>query len=140
MRRVIRAGGTLLFSVWDSIEANPITAEVEGALARRFRADPPSFMRRVPHGYHDPDVIRPAVTAAGFTSVTVERVTLPSVAPSAREVAVGFCQGTPMRHEITTRAPDDLEAVTDEVTAAVASRFGPGEIRAEMSALVVTAQ
>jgi ubiquinone/menaquinone biosynthesis C-methylase UbiE len=140
LRRVVRPGGTLLFSVWDSIDANPITAEVAAAVARRFPADPPDFLSRVPHGYHDPDAIRPALTAAGFTSVTVERVTLPCTAPSPGDVAIGLCQGTPMRHEITTRAPEDLEAITDEVEAAVRARFGPGEVRADMAALVVTAE
>lgn len=34
MRRVLRPGGRLLFSVWDSIEHSPIPATVEAALGR----------------------------------------------------------------------------------------------------------
>jgi hypothetical protein len=140
MRRVVRDGGTVLFSVWDTIEASPIAAEVIASLARCFPADPPRFLSRVPHGYHDAAAIEAAVREAGFGSVTVERVTLPAVAPSAREVAEGFCQGTPLRHEITSRDPAGLDRVTGVVEADVRGRFGAGEVRAEMRALVITAR
>ncbi|MEV4639049.1 methyltransferase domain-containing protein [Actinoplanes sp. NPDC049548] len=140
MRRVLAPQGTLVFSVWDRLETSPIPATVASALARLFPDDPPQFMSRIPHGYHDPAVIRDALSAAGFTEVTVEAVTLPSVAPSAREVAVGFCQGTPLRHEITERDPEGLVTVTDAVTGAVADRFGDGTVSATMAAFVVTAR
>ena len=140
MRRVLAGGGTLIFSVWDRIETSPIVAAVADALARRFPDDPPRFMSRVPHGYHDPAAIRDALGAAGFTEVTVEPVTLPSAAPSAREVAVGFCQGTPLRHEIVARDTAGLPAVTEAVTEAVADRFGAGPVADTMTALVVTAR
>ncbi|MFB9359735.1 class I SAM-dependent methyltransferase [Actinoplanes nipponensis] len=140
MRRVLAGGGTLIFSVWDRIETSPIVAAVADALARRFPDDPPRFMSRVPHGYHDPAAIREDLGAAGFTEITVESVTLPSTAPSAREVAVGFCQGTPLRHEIVARDATGLPAVTEAVTQAVADRFGEAPVAATMTALVVTAR
>lgn len=140
MRRVLTGGGMLVFSVWDRIENSPIAAAVANALARRFPGDPPGFMSRVPHGYHDPVAIRAALGAAGFTEIAVEPVTLPSVAPSAHEVAVGFCQGTPLRHEITARDATGLPAATEAVSAAVADRFGDGPVAATMTALVVTAR
>jgi SAM-dependent methyltransferase len=139
MRRVTRAGGTVLFNVWDRIATTPLAAAVEAELARCFPDDPPQFFSRVPHGYHDAPAIRAAVAAAGFDSVDVEAVVLPSRGPSAREVATGFCQGTPMRHEITARRPDGLQAVTDAVAEAIARQFGPGEVAADMRAYVVTA-
>jgi len=139
MQRVLRPGGTLLFSVWDRIETSPIVHAVGEALARCFPDDPPQFISRVPHGYHDTAAIRDALEAAGFGQVVVDAVTLPSRAPSARDVAVGLCQGTPIRHEITTRDPERLQRVTDAVTEAVAGRFGAGEVRADMRAYVVTA-
>jgi SAM-dependent methyltransferase len=139
MRRVLRPGGTLLFNTWDRVEASPIVSTVDDALVGCFPDDPPRFMRRTPHGYHDPEAIRAAVAAAGFGVVAVEAVVLPSAAPSARDVAVGFCQGTPVFHEITARASGSLDAVVDVVTRAVADRFGPAEVRSDMRAFVVTA-
>jgi SAM-dependent methyltransferase len=139
MRRVLRPGGRLLFSVWDRIGDSPIAATVETALEGCFPEDPPRFISRIPHGYHDPAKIRDAVSTAGFGQVDVETVTRPSVSPSADQVAVGFCQGTPIRNEIVSRG-GDLAAVTDAVSAALTAKFGHGEVRADMAALVVTAR
>ncbi|MFG1606596.1 class I SAM-dependent methyltransferase [Actinoplanes sp. NPDC049265] len=140
MRRVLAPGGTLVFSVWDRVETSPIVDTVVSALARRFPADPPGFIARTPHGYHDPEAIRDALGAAGFGETSVEALTLPSVAPSARDVAVGFCQGTPTRHEIVARDETGLAAVTDAVESAVAERFGDGPVNSTMAAFIVTAR
>jgi SAM-dependent methyltransferase len=140
MRRVLRHDGTLLFNVWDRIETSPIVATVADALAAHFPEDPPRFLSRVPYGYHDPGTIRDDLSAAGYHKITVDTVALPAVAPSAWEAAVGFCQGTPLRHEITARDPAGLPAATHAARDALAARFGEGTVRAEMSALVITAR
>ena len=138
-RRVLRPGGTLLFSVWEGIDDNPIAATVQAALAGYFPEDPPQFISRIPHGYHDPSAIREALCTAHFNEIDVTALTLPSVSPSAGDVAIGFCQGTPIRNEIVSRG-GDLEAVTDAVRSALTGTFGHGEVRADMAALVVTAR
>ncbi|MEU8234405.1 methyltransferase domain-containing protein [Actinoplanes sp. NPDC048967] len=139
MRRVLRPGGTLLISVWKGIDDNPIAATVQTALAGYFPEDPPQFLSRIPHGYHDASTIREALRAARFDEVDVATVTLPSVSPSAGDAAIGFCQGTPIRNEIVSRGAD-LAAVTDAVRSALTDTFGHGEVRADMAALVVTAR
>src|SRR2546427_502767 len=52
-RRVLGTGGTLLFNVWDRIEENEFADRVTIALGGLFPGDPPRFMARTPHGYHD---------------------------------------------------------------------------------------
>ena len=52
-RRVLRSGGVLIFNVWDRIEENEFADTVTTALASIFPDDPPRFMARMPHGYHD---------------------------------------------------------------------------------------
>ena len=74
-RRVLQPGGTFLFSVWDRIEDNEFADVVTDALAELFPHDPPRFMARTPHGYHDPETIRADLAAAGFDS-DVETVTV----------------------------------------------------------------
>lgn len=138
-RRVLRPGGTLLFSVWEGTGVNPIAGTVQAALAGYFPEDPPQFVSRIPHGYHDPLAIREALRAAHFDEIEVTALTLPSVSPSAGDAAIGFCQGTPIRNEIVSRG-GDLAAVTDAVCSALTNTFGRGEVRADMAALVVTAR
>src|SRR3954468_22056969 len=89
-RRVLRPRGRFLFSVWDQIEENEFAACVTDALAAMFPEDPPRFLARTPHGYHEPEQIRADLTAAGFTRVSVEGVRHRSRAPSARDVSVAY--------------------------------------------------
>jgi ubiquinone/menaquinone biosynthesis C-methylase UbiE len=138
-RRVLTPGGRLFFNVWDRIETSEFTNTVSQALAEIFPNDPPRFMARTPHGYHDPDLIRSDLERAGFSEIAIEAVDHVSRAPSPREPAVAFCQGTPMRNEIEARGAPGLEAATDKAEQALARRFGSGAIEGRIRALVVSA-
>lgn len=137
-RRVLRRGGTLLFSVWDRVEENDFAAIVAGALASVFPDDPPHFIARTPYGYHDPQTIARDLAAGGFaTAPRIETVAARSHAERAEQVAIAICQGTPLRNEIEARAGATLAAATAACTAAVAARFGSGPVVGRMRALVV---
>ena len=66
VRRVLRSGGIFVFNVWDRIEENEFADTVTTALAALFPEDPPRFLARTPHGYHDPETIKRDLTAGGF--------------------------------------------------------------------------
>jgi len=127
-KRVLKPGGLFVFNVWDRIEENAFADNVSDALAAIYTDNPPQFMARTPHGYHDTAAIRRDVSAAGFTSVTIETLSATSRAPSAHHVATAYCQGTPMRSEIESRGGAGLQAVTDRVADALAQRHGQGEV------------
>jgi SAM-dependent methyltransferase len=133
-RRVLRPGGTFLFSVWDRLEANPASQTIAEAVAALFPDDPPSFLGRVPFGYHDKAAIEADLRAAGFTSVEAETVAKRSRG-DPREVAPGLCQGSPLRAEIEARAPDRLGEATEAALAALVRRHGD-PVDAPMSAHV----
>lgn len=139
MRRVLTPGGRLAFNSWDSLAENAFPERITRAIAELFPEDPPQFVARVPHGYHDPDRIRADVAAAGFQSVTVAGLKAKSTAPAARDVAIAFCQGTPLRNELEARGAA-LEAVTDHAAEAIAREFGGGPVSGKIRALIVTAR
>jgi ubiquinone/menaquinone biosynthesis C-methylase UbiE len=138
-RRVLKSQGHFIFNVWDRIEENEFALVVTDALASVFPADPPRFMARTPHGYADVARIREDVTAAGFATISIETLATTSKAASARDVAVAYCQGTPLCNEIETRDPARLEEATQAAADAVARRFGGGAVEGRMSAHVITA-
>jgi ubiquinone/menaquinone biosynthesis C-methylase UbiE len=138
-RRVLRPGGHFIFNVWDAIEYNEFADVVTAALADIFADDPPRFLARTPHGHHDRDRILADVRGAGFADVTAETVTLRSVAPTCRDPAIAFCQGTPLRSEIEARGADRLNEATEVATARIAARFGTGPVDGMMQAHVITA-
>lgn len=138
-RRVLRDGGRFLFSVWDRIEENEISRVLTDAVAALFPADPPRFLARTPHGYHDVRVIRDELGQAGFARVEIETVEKRGRAPSPRDPAIGFCQGSPLRSEIEARDAGRLGEATEAAASAIAARFGPGPIDGRIQAHVITA-
>lgn len=139
-RRVLRPQGAFVFNVWDRIEDNEFADDVTRALAAIFPDDPPRFLARTPHGYHDVAVIEADLGRAGFRDVAVERRTAVSHAPSPAHVAVAFCQGTPLRGEIEARGADKLQFATDVATRAIEQRHGSGAVSAKIQGLVITAR
>ncbi|MDQ0073888.1 ubiquinone/menaquinone biosynthesis C-methylase UbiE [Variovorax boronicumulans] len=139
-RRVLKPGGRLVFSVWDRIEENAFADDVTNAVATVFPQDPPRFLARTPHGYHDTALIREDLSRAGFTDIGIETHEKLSRAPSARDVATAYCQGTPLRNEIETRDASLLQLATERATEAIASRHGEqGPVAGKIQAHVIVA-
>jgi SAM-dependent methyltransferase len=138
-RRVLRAGGVFAFNAWDRIEDNEFADEVTRAVAVLFPADPPRFLARTPHGYHDRDAIARDLAQGGFGArPRIDTVAARSRADSPRVPAVAYCQGTPLRGEIEARDAARLGEATDAATAAIAARFGAGPVDGRIQAHVVT--
>nr|WP_315237180.1 methyltransferase domain-containing protein [uncultured Albidiferax sp.] len=138
-RRVLKPGGRFVFSVWDRIEENAFADDVTKAVATVFPNDPPRFLARTPHGYHDVALVREELRRAGFTDIVVETHEKLSRAPSARDAATAYCQGTPLRNEIEARDASLLQLATDRATQAIASRHGEGPVAGKIQAHVIVA-
>lgn len=137
--RVLKPDGRFIFNVWDKISENEFADVVTEVLASMFPDDPPRFMARTPHGYSDTHKIRDELTTAGFRNIAVDAVDAISKAPSPRQPAVAYCQGTPLRNEIEARDASRLEEATEKATAALAARFGTGTVQGRIRAFVITA-
>lgn len=141
VRRVLKSNGMFIFSVWDDISQNELAATVTQALEKYFPNDPPRFMARTPHGYHDPAIIVHDLAAGGFEKPPqIDTVIARSRAVSAQECAIAYCQGTPLRNEIEARDKNGLENITATVAASIEERFGKHAIDAKIQALVITIQ
>jgi ubiquinone/menaquinone biosynthesis C-methylase UbiE len=133
--RVLRPGGAFLFSVWDRIEENEFADTITQALGALFPEDPPLFMKRTPHGYFDHEVITRDLVNAGFDATPrIDTAARRSHASSAQEVAIAYCQGTPLRNDIEARAHTSLDEATSACATAIAARFGSGTIDGKIQA------
>jgi SAM-dependent methyltransferase len=139
--RVLRPGGTLIFNVWDRLEDNEFADTVTAALASLFPEDPPRFLARTPHGYHERASIERDLAGGGFTAPPeIVTLTARSRAKSARDPAIAYCQGTPLRNEIEARDPSRLADATEVAAEAIGRRFGHGPVDGKMQAHVVTVE
>jgi SAM-dependent methyltransferase len=138
-RRVLRPGGVFIFNVWDRISENEFADTVTSALESLFPEDPPRFMARTPHGYHDRGSIERDLATGGFTaSPRFDTVAARSRATSCRIPAIAYCQGTPLRNEIEKRDAARLGEATDIAAEAIGKRFGRGAVDGKIQAHIVT--
>jgi SAM-dependent methyltransferase len=138
--RVLRPGGTFLFSVWGRIEQNEFADVVTDTVSERHPENPPRFLARTPHGHYERDPHFDALRSAGFTNaLSYETVDARSPAESAQVVAIAYCQGTPLRGELE-KLGADLDEETAACTAALAARFGPGPVDGKIQAHVISAR
>ena len=137
-RRVLRPGGLFVFNVWDQIEQNEFADVVTRALAELFPDDPPHFLARIPHGYHDLSVVVADLAPGGFDRVAqTTTLTEHSRADAPSVPAVAYCQGTPLRTEIESRNPSLLAKATDIAADAIAKRFGTGRVDGRIQAHII---
>jgi SAM-dependent methyltransferase len=138
--RVLRPGGVFLFNVWGRIEDNEFADVVTRAVGGLWPDDPPEFLARTPHGYHDEAAIQADVEAGGFSAPAMyEALEARSRAVSCEVPAVAYCQGTPLRNEIEARDPARLMEATEAATNAIRQRFGPADLDSKICGYVVTA-
>lgn len=138
-RRVLRPGGVFIFNVWDRVTENEFADTVTTALEPLFPRDPPRFLARTPHGYHDHRIIERDLANGGFiASPRIDTVAARSRAASARVPAIAYCQGTPLRNEIEARDAARLGDATDIAAEAIARKFGRGAVDGKIRAHIVT--
>lgn len=138
-KRVLRPGGRYMLAIWDKLENNPATHASASAVAELYPEGASDFLKRTPFSYADPAQIEHDLLQAGFNDIEFETVTLRSRLPSAREAAMGLCQGTPMRLDIEAQGPDALERATDAAEQALKRFEGPDGLDAPMAAHIVIA-
>lgn len=139
--RMLRPGGVFIFNVWDRIEENEFSDTVTNALANLFPENPPRFLARTPHGYHDPRAIAHDLAQGGFLAPPrIDTVAARSRAASARIPAMAFCQGSPLRNEIEAHDVTRLGEATDIAEEAIVRRFGRGPVDGKIQAHVITVE
>ena len=138
-KRVLRPGGTWLFSTWDSLQTNDFARVVTHAVQGLAGDGSLDFMDRVPHGYHQEERIREDLAHAGFDEVGIEPVESQSIS-TAEDAALALCQGTPLRGILEAHPHVNLHEATQVAVTALRSEYGDGEIRGLIRWLEVTAE
>ena len=132
--RVLRSGGTFLFNVWDSFEANPFAEIAHTTITSFFSHDPPKFYE-IPFSLHDSKVVGELLRNAGFDRIEsfVERKSCR--ANSAKEFATGLVRGNPVSAEAQERGVDP-EKLIDAVAKRLTDQFGAAPFGSTMQAIV----
>ncbi len=139
VRRVLRPGGSYIFSVWDAIGHNAIAGAIDTAFRRVLPDARTNVVTRVSHGYHDLDRIRADVEAGGLVLTSIDPVDRIAAADSAKVAAAALPNGGPLRVELETYGDDARNEIQALATSLLEEEFGAGPVRTPLRALVVTA-
>ena len=137
--RVLKPGGRLYVSVWDSLAANPVPRITHETVVTFFPKDPPSFYT-VPFSLHDTAVVSGLIGDAGFTDIRWERVDKTGVSPSAADATFGVIDGSPIYLAIMERGPDALPELRAAIAKNLAAALGDRPLRAPLRALFHSAR
>lgn len=107
--RVLRPGGRLVFTTWDSRETNPY-AQVAADLVVEATGEPGVF--GLAYGLTSLDAVRTLVHEAGFTGFRAEVIRLDTPVPDVGLFAAGLLRGNPTAALLHERgvAPEPLVA------------------------------
>jgi len=134
--RVLRPGGSFIFSVWDSLAHNRFCQFVHEKVVEMFSEDPPAFLE-IPFGYYDIAEIKSELQRAGFEKIEISVLPAESSAPSARDVALALITGSPLASQLAEMGV--AEESFETVEAALVDAFGAGEVRAPMQSISIVA-
>jgi len=132
--RVLKPGGLLYFSVWDSLEHNSVSKVVHEAAVS---LSPEVSFMAMPFGYCDVSTIKATLESAGFRGMEISVQPRESRASSPNEVVKGLVDGSPLAAELEAR--NLTEQGREAVESALKSSFGDGPIEAPMQAIVFVA-
>lgn len=137
--RVLKPGGLLAFSVWDSFDQNSIARITHETMVSYFDERPPGFML-VPFGFHAIDPIKAMLAGAGFQKMEI--TVLPTVIeyPDADDLAAGLVMGNPSIHEIRERANASAEEIVTALAEKIRKEFGQAPSRIPLQAIIFSAR
>lgn len=116
--RVLRPGAHYLLLAFDRVANNPVPRAAGQAVSALFPDRPLQYMQLGPFSYADPVRIREDLASAGFTDIEIRTCEV-STHVNARDAALGFVLGSPLRSQIEERDPSALDRAVDAVTEAL---------------------
>jgi len=139
IHRVLTQGGTLTFSVWDSLENNPPIQIAHEIVEKLFVENPPQFFKE-PYAYHDIDAIKEVLMSSGFENIEIEILQLEACSDSVDSFAVGLIEGSPILDEIQERGTTtSTKFIIDKLSTAL-HQHGGSPFSSTTQAIIVTAQ
>ena len=136
--RVLQPGDLFLFTTWDKLENNAASWSAI-SIAKKYLEEPLPDSYNLATSMSDEAVITPLLQDAGFAKISIEKVGLLSVSPTAKEAAYGLVKEGPIYEEIKKRNPAWMDEIKIKVEKELAEKFGAAPLIAPMSAVICQA-
>lgn len=133
--RVLKPGGTLLFTTWDKLEKNG-ASYTSISVAKKYLEEPLPESFHLATSMNDEAVLTSLLQQAGFAKISIEKLELLSVSRSAKEAAHGMVEGAAVYKEVKKRNPAGINEIKKDLETALGEKFGAAPMIAPMSAVV----
>ena len=136
--RVLKPGGTFIFTVWGNLAANPMSATGREIVSDYFKNDvPPSY--KTAYSMHDVEEVISIALKGGFKNIRHEVLTKECACDSAYVMAQGLVEGNQIVHVIREKDPGAIETLREKIFETLVKRFGDHPCRTTMQAIIFTA-
>ncbi len=135
VHRVLRPGGMFLFTTWDRLESVG-ASNVYRNIAKRYLEEPLPEFYNLPFSMNDEAAIKEMLREAGFSKISIGKVSKVSVSATAKEATEGLTQGGSSYNEIMSRNPASMEEIRALVEKELTLKFGEAPMVAPMSAVI----
>jgi ubiquinone/menaquinone biosynthesis C-methylase UbiE len=136
--RILKPGGQLLFTTWDKLENNG-ASYISRSTALSYLEEPLPASYNLATSMNDEAMIKPLLQDAGFAKMSIEKVGLFSVSPTAKEAANGLVAWGPIYEAIKKLNPSAIDEIKIKVEKELTEKFGSAPMVAPMSALICQA-
>ena len=136
MHRVLKPGGQMIFSTWDSTREIPFLTLLFDEILLPFFQTPDKTKYVVPFHMHHPEQLHELMEQAGFQQRSLEKIDLTGTAASPAELVQGFIYKHQMGHEIREQDPDAVERIAHLLEEEIGQRFGKGPVTCQLRCLV----
>lgn len=135
--RVLKPGGTFIFTAWDAIRYNPAAKLTDETLTHFFPVDTPAFYK-VPFSYFEEKQIKSDLSLGGFQNSRMEVLKLNGRSASAANAAKGLIEGVPVYTAIVEKDATLLPAISNTLTNNLEALFGAKDLSVPVQGRLVT--
>ncbi len=136
MYRVLKPGGELIFTTWESTTAMPFFRLLFDETLLPFFQTPDKTKYVVPFHMYRPEQLHELMGQAGFQRITVEPRDFKGTAPSPSELVRGFIHHHQLSKEIMEQEPAAVERIAAHLEEEIGKRFGEGPVNCDLRCYV----
>ena len=136
--RVLKPGGTFVFTTWDRTDNIPLLKLLFNDLILPCFRDEDTSRFLIPFSLFDPSLLETWMKEAKFSDVTTSRVTLSSHAPAPQPIIDGFFLRHSLGKEVLEKSPSDFNKLIIKMEEQIIRQFGNANISFDLSAFYVS--
>jgi ubiquinone/menaquinone biosynthesis C-methylase UbiE len=136
--RVLKPGGTFIFTTWDKTDNIPLLKLLFNDLILPCFKDEDTSRFLIPFSLFDPPLLETWMKEAKFSDVTISRVTLLSHAPTPQPIIDGFFLKHSLGKEVLEKSPSDFNELIPKMEEQIIRQFGSANISFDLSAFFVS--